>query len=531
MFSVFSGHNNSDPAGSSREHGLPKPEDVNAAAMAAQLLQGQLEPNLSSVSSADEMQISPGKEPRKKRKMISNAPLNQETNDGQGQFPLFELPVEKPNGRKYTTRYRSASEAPFQVYVESVDEKTPLGQNRIASLAKMFEKIIINNECWKIVNKVQIMIEFESVERANNFVNYTQFESDHKLVSFIPPPFVEVMGVIENIPLGIPDPQLLNMVIRTTTEGVNVNYIRRFVKKGENGSTTEFTTCAVYFQSDSLPRGLFLEGGMYCRVREYREKPLQCHKCSRYGHIERFCNGKLSCKYCMGEHKTAECEKAKKPEETKPKCVLCKGDHVANTASCPVYIKEREKVRRNPFPNRYNRISIHEGAMKPRNRPPPVPKPGPSSANRFWLPGYDDDTEGTVETEQTEDGDNRPRISARRLLRKRAPRINLHRQNSLSGGDAISHRKPTSVGPASKSGPSTSYANVLRRQRIKELIDKRKADLQQQGQEPDMAALRESAEFIASIACSVVQAWLEEQTKMLRDIIPQIVGDVLAQLQ
>lgn len=74
----------------------------------------------------------------------------------------------------------------------------------LLKLAQKFKGHIIDNECWKVINRKLILLEFSTAERANNFVDYVDL-SDMFCVSFIPPSNVEVMGVLENVPTEIPE--------------------------------------------------------------------------------------------------------------------------------------------------------------------------------------------------------------------------------------------------------------------------------------------------------------------------------------
>ena len=76
--------------------------------------------------------------------------------------------------------------------------------------------------------------------------------------------------------------------------------------------------------------------GQNREVRPYIPKPLQCMKCSRYGHSDTKCRNIAVCAYCSSDrHPT-------KWECGAPLCVNCKSHHHARTKTCPHYIYNTE---------------------------------------------------------------------------------------------------------------------------------------------------------------------------------------------
>ena len=55
--------------------------------------------------------------------------------------------------------------------------------------------------------------------------------------------------------------------------------------------------------------------------RLYQEKPIQCTKCMKLGHVSKNCKStKTQCNICLEEYSHQSCS-------SKPKCANCKGDH------------------------------------------------------------------------------------------------------------------------------------------------------------------------------------------------------------
>ena len=61
---------------------------------------------------------------------------------------------------------------------------------------------------------------------------------------------------------------------------------------------------------------------------------VQCKRCQRYGHTQKYCNHNFRCVKCAGSHPTDQCTKS---PETPAKCIHCQGEHPANYKGCSAY--------------------------------------------------------------------------------------------------------------------------------------------------------------------------------------------------
>jgi hypothetical protein len=72
-------------------------------------------------------------------------------------------------------------------------------------------------------------------------------------------------------------------------------------------------------------------------VSDYEEKPMQCFRCFRFGHMSGDCHGKETCLRCgLRGHKQADCKYA----ATAQRCVNCGGAHQPKSAACTVRQRE-----------------------------------------------------------------------------------------------------------------------------------------------------------------------------------------------
>ncbi|KAG0420096.1 hypothetical protein HPB47_003681 [Ixodes persulcatus] len=84
------------------------------------------------------------------------------------------------------------------------------------------------------------------------------------------------------------------------------------------------------FSSRTSPEYVFVGHTRYS-VLSYLEKPRQCPKCNRFGHLASTCSKMQRCSRCGGEHVVSECE------AKQPRCLNCKRGHDAPSRNCPAY--------------------------------------------------------------------------------------------------------------------------------------------------------------------------------------------------
>ena len=65
-----------------------------------------------------------------------------------------------------------------------------------------------------------------------------------------------------------------------------------------------------------------------------KKEVVQCKRCQRYRHTQKYCNHNFRCVKCAGIHPTDQCTKS---SETPAKCILYQGEHPANYKGCSAY--------------------------------------------------------------------------------------------------------------------------------------------------------------------------------------------------
>ena len=77
-------------------------------------------------------------------------------------------------------------------------------------------------------------------------------------------------------------------------------------------------------------------------------KSTQCTKCQGYGHLPSYCKKKPICRLCSEVHATSQhkcntCQSSQSCIHLTPKCINCKGAHIASSKSCEVYLAIKNK--------------------------------------------------------------------------------------------------------------------------------------------------------------------------------------------
>ena len=67
---------------------------------------------------------------------------------------------------------------------------------------------------------------------------------------------------------------------------------------------------------------------------QIKKEIMQCKRCQRYGHTQKYFNHIFRCVKCAGTHPTNQCRKS---PETPAKCIHCQGDYPANYKGCSAY--------------------------------------------------------------------------------------------------------------------------------------------------------------------------------------------------
>ena len=128
---------------------------------------------------------------------------------------------------------------------------------------------------------------------------------------------------------GIPEQE-----IQKELEPQGVVNVKRFTKK-RNENIEPTNTYLLSFGMPTLPKNIKV-GFYQMKIETFVPNPLRCFKCQRFGHGQTNCKGSETCFRCGEEgHDGKNCHK-------EHKCKNCKGEHMASSKQCPMWIKEKE---------------------------------------------------------------------------------------------------------------------------------------------------------------------------------------------
>ena len=96
-----------------------------------------------------------------------------------------------------------------------------------------------------------------------------------------------------------------------------------------------------------------------------KKEIVQCKRCQRYSHTQKYCNHNFRCVKCAGNHPTDQCTQS---PETPAKCIRYQEEHPANYKGCLAYKtlhndkyhkpRPKEITKKEPRPQKFSTPSI-----------------------------------------------------------------------------------------------------------------------------------------------------------------------------
>jgi hypothetical protein len=268
----------------------------------------------------------------KKTRTIPPTPEN--INMEQNQASLKQL-------RKMQIQYTEYCRPPYQVILESKNENSSIGRRLTKTLLDFITSKIISKEgeCIQRKNDRQLIMEFNSPARANDFVTNIDL-SPIQGKTYIPPSFVEIVGIIKGVPIQYSDDELVDC-LSTFENKKKIDHVRRFTRTNTDGTISPLETVAIHFQSNTLPELVKMHGGLVFPVYKYNKSPLACKRCLNFGHPARLCKSKATnCKYCSEQHNSGDCPQRNNTDNPRT-CYHCKGSHPGDSSECLKYKEQK----------------------------------------------------------------------------------------------------------------------------------------------------------------------------------------------
>jgi hypothetical protein len=182
----------------------------------------------------------------------------------------------------------------------------------------------------------------------NDLTVIIQTNTNQQAIIYIPKTIQRILennkeAFIKRIDLEITEDEIKEALVE---QGYKFEKISRLVNKEKE----PLRTVKITF-TNSYNRDLFVKLGLQIdslhfvsEPAKYSNKPAQCYKCFKFGHIAKYCKAeKQICSQCGEEdHKYDNCPNRNKS----PLCRNCKGDHSATSTDCSKYKEFQAKVQK-----------------------------------------------------------------------------------------------------------------------------------------------------------------------------------------
>ncbi|KAI5698645.1 hypothetical protein M8J75_009871 [Diaphorina citri] len=197
------------------------------------------------------------------------------------------------------------------------------------------------------LNRNKFLVVCRTAKCANEIIENKKVQEEFN--AFIPSLYMQRSAIIRDVDLDIDDKMFMENVDTGNYKILNIRRLNRRSLMDGKVSYIPSRTIKIDFSGQDLPAFIYL---WYTKLKcePYMQRPMQCFSCYKFGHITKNCRSVKLCKSCFqpsgDEH---QCD------TTTIKCINCKGNHNANSKSCPEFerqkrIKELMSTRNLCFP-------------------------------------------------------------------------------------------------------------------------------------------------------------------------------------
>ncbi|KAL4085278.1 hypothetical protein QTP88_027137 [Uroleucon formosanum] len=221
---------------------------------------------------------------------------------------------------------------PVIILVECIDMNKHIGNWHPFKAAKFFSTNFSGITNIKPAGSKKIKISFDSTSNGNLCLT-SDVLFDHGFTANIPSNLIYSFGIIKL------DPDVSEDDFRDGVHSIFpiVNFKRISIKKDGNIVPTRIVE--LKFLSPKLPQHISVYNLIF-DVNPSIRSPVQCNRCLRYGHTQKFCRSDPRCSHCGGsKHSILECPTA---SSTDPTCIFCKLPHAATDRSCQEWSVQKD---------------------------------------------------------------------------------------------------------------------------------------------------------------------------------------------
>ena len=249
----------------------------------------------------------------------------------------------KPNtnilsGRLLNNRYPDEIVGPYIVLIQPTILNKDTPRMNATNTGRFLFRIFKNNEIINISSSGihQVTVTLSSAQYANTLVELPDLPLK-KLVAFIPNSCLSCDGIVREVPLDIPDAEILGSIISPiriqSVEGLN-----RKIPENDALKLIPIQSIRIIFEGRARPEYIVLFSVRY-PVSPWFSLVKMCFNCFLFGHISEHCKSQAKCIRC-GQKKHPEGEACPNPSGLY-RCANCKGPHSPMVKNCPAFIREK----------------------------------------------------------------------------------------------------------------------------------------------------------------------------------------------
>ncbi|KAL4127071.1 hypothetical protein QTP88_011269 [Uroleucon formosanum] len=210
------------------------------------------------------------------------------------------------------------------ILAECIDQNINMGNWHPISAAKFFTKNFIGISNIKPAGSKKIKITFNSILNGNNCLNSDIPRSNGFHVN-IPSSLIYSYGIIK-LDINISEEEFFE----GQCSPVTIEAFKR-ISIQKDGKTIQTRTVELKFIAPKIPSVISIYN-MIFEVMPSIRSPIQCNRCLRFGHTQKYCRSEARCSHC-GETKHS-IDSCPSTQATDPICLYCKLPHLATDRSC-----------------------------------------------------------------------------------------------------------------------------------------------------------------------------------------------------
>ncbi|KAL1447696.1 hypothetical protein WDU94_005614 [Cyamophila willieti] len=182
------------------------------------------------------------------------------------------------------------------------------------------------------LNRNKFLVVCSTARCANLIIENARVQDMYN--AFVPSVYMQRTAIVRDIDLDIDNDTFLENADAGTYKIINVQRLNRRSEADGKIAYVPSKTMKITFAGQDFPSYIVL---WYTKVtcEPYKQNPIQCFNCYKFGHITKSCRSTKLCKICFQKEDGHTCN------PTIVKCTNCDGTHNASSKSCPEF--ERQK--------------------------------------------------------------------------------------------------------------------------------------------------------------------------------------------